>query len=439
LTTRRLARVLCAALALAPAGCAGKGPVAFEPHLAWPASDDAGWATAPPLGVTPFADERPEELSAGHRPELHLRRLGVAREGIERSGDADFARPIGAGVRADVIATLQRAGTFASVTPVGFDPRDPSAWPESGAPPLVLTGAIEVFEGRQWRSFSVTPLQIGFVRERWGPAEGRVSLRVELWSKAERLWEGRISIRHDSAEGGPDDAALEALALDAEKLALRLDARLRGRRPLPPRKLEVRVLDGCGLGDARVRRLIADTSAIFEREAGVVLTATRDPWPQRAHRASLDTLLEEAQRFAPPAGGVVLGLAPAQQVRELGLRSARTGLAVELGAHAVALCAGEDEASVLTAAHELAHLFGAVHVSDPASIMHATADFDARLFDPLNRRILRSLRERDFARPLDAEETARLAAVYREAERSGGLVDPSDVASALRALERSEP
>ncbi len=434
--TRRLAPLLAAALALA--GCASGGPAAFEPHLAWPVSDDAGWAMAPPLGVTAFADERPEELRASYRPELHMRRLGIAREGVERTGDADFARPVAQGVRAELIATLQRAGTFASVTPVEFDPRDPAAWAERGAPPLVLTGAIEVFEGRQWRSFSVTPLQVGFVRERWGPAEGRVSLRIELWSKAERLWEARISTRHDSSEGGADDAALEALALDAEKLALRLDARLRGRRALPPHKLELRVLDGCDLGDARVRRLIADTSAVFEREAGVVLVATREAWPQRARGASLDALLEAAQRFAPPPGGVVLGLAPAQQVSELALRSVRTGLAVPLGAHAVALCVGEDEASVLTASHELAHLFGAVHVRDPASIMHTTADFDARFFDPLNRRILRSLRQRDFARPLDAEQTAQLAAIYREAEQ-GELVEPGDVGSALRALERPEP
>jgi hypothetical protein len=70
--------------------------------------------------------------------------------------------------------------------------------------------------------------------------------------------------------------------------------------------------------------------------------------------------------------------------------------------------------------------------------MHTTADFDARFFDPLNRRILRSLRQRDFARPLDAEQTAQLAAIYREAEQ-GELVEPGDVGSALRALERPEP
>ena len=432
-----LARV--AAVALALSGCAVAGPRAFEPHVEWPVSDDAGWATAPRLGVAAFGDERIATLRHGYRPPLRLHWLGFLREGVERTGDSSFDRSVADGVRADVIATLQRAGVFESVTPVAFDPRDPEAWPETGAPPLVLTGAIEVFEGRQWRSLAVSPIQIGFVRERWGPAEGHVSLRIELWSKSERLFEARISTHHDAPEGDPADAAVEALALAAEKVALRLDARLRAQRAQPPRVLDVRVLDGCELGDARVHRLVSETSAIFEREAGIVLVGSREPWTDRPRGVDLDALLAAAQRTAPRRDGVVLGLVPAQQVSELALRSLRTGLSVPLGAHAVALCSGEDDASVLTAAHELAHLFGAVHVRDPASIMHATADFDARFFDPLNRRILRTLRTRDFARPLGATEAARLAAIYREAGRSNELVDSRDVDGALRALESREP
>jgi hypothetical protein len=421
------------------AASAGAGPRDFEPHVQWPISDDAGWATAPPLGVTLFTDERPEELRGSYRPGMHLWRLGVAREGVERTGDSDFSRPVPEGVRDELVATLARAGTFQQVTPVEFDPSDSSAWPESGGPELVLKGAIETFEGRQWRSFSVSPLQVGFMRERWGPAQGRVSLRLELWSRTERVWESRVSTRHDSPESGADDAALEALALVSEKLALRLDTKLRGRRAVPPRLLEVRVLDGCELGDSRVRRLMAETSAIFEREAGVVLVASRQEWPERKRGASADRLLEETQQVAPTPGGVVLGLAPAQEVRERSLGSVRTGLAVPLGAHALALCAAEDEASVLTAAHELAHLFGAVHVRDPASIMHSTSDFDARLFDPLNRSIVRALRDRDFSRPLDARESAELAGIYRAAKDETDLVDPKDVGNALRALEHPGP
>ena len=430
--TRRLA----ALVAWSALACAGPRP--FEPHLRWAPSDDAGWATAPAVGVAPLADEREPELRDGYRPGFRWRWLGIAREGVERTGDRDFARPVADGVRADLAATLARAGTFASVTPVDFDPRDPAAWPQTGAPPLVVTGAIEVFEGKQWRSFSVSPVQLGFMRERWGPAEGRVSLRVEVWSKAERVYEGRVSTNHDLPEGTAAQAALAALALDAEKVALRLDARLRTARAEPPRKLDVVVLDGCDLGEARVRRLVSQTSAIFEREAGIVLSGSRVLWTGRPNAADVDSLLEDTERFAAPPGGVLLALAPAQQAREPALGSVRTGLALPLGTRALALCAAEDQASVLTAAHELAHLFGAVHVKDSASIMHATADFDARLFDPLNRRILRDMRGRDFERGLEPADAARLAAIYR-GERGDGEVDARDLDGALRALERLEP
>ncbi len=429
-------RALAFAAALALCACATADP-AFQPHVAWPISDDAGWATAPPIGVGPLADERPEELRAGWRPGLQFWRLGVAREGTERTGDADFPAPPPAAARDELVETLGRAGSFASVTPIDFDPRDPAAWPDGGLPGLVLTGALESFEGRQWRSFAVSPLQVGFVRERWGPAQGRVSLRLELWSKAERVWEGSVSARSDSPDGDAEGAALEALALAAEKAALRLDARLRAPRALPQRTLTVRVLDACKLGDARVRRLLAETSAIFEREAEIALSGVREPWSPSAKRASADSLLDELRGVTPPPGGVVLGLAPAQRVRELALGSVHTGLADPLGTHALALCAGEDEASVLTAAHELAHLFGAVHVLAPASIMHATADFDARFFDPLNRRILRALRARDFARPLDARERTELAALYRGAEAEPELVDAGDLRAAELALEHA--
>jgi hypothetical protein len=431
----RASALFAFAAALALGVGAGADPSAFQAHAAWPVSDDAGWATAPAIGVAALADERPEELRAGWRPGLAFRRLGFAREGTERTGDGDFPAPPSEAAREELVETLRRAGVFASVTPADFDPRDPAAWPEASPPALVLTGALESFGGSQWRSLTVSPLQVGFVRERWGPAQGRVTLRLELWSKAERVWEGHISARSDSPDGDARGAALEALALGAEKVALRLDARLRAPRAFATRMLSVRVLDACGLGDARVRRLLAETGAIFEREAGIAFTGAREPWTPSARRTTVDSLLDELRRVTPPAGGVVLGLAPAQRVRELGLGSVHTGLSDSLGTHSLALCAGEDEASVLTTAHELAHLFGAVHVLAQASIMHATADFDARFFDPLNRRVLRRMRERDFARPLTEPEHAALAELYRGAERD--LVDPGDVETARRALDQA--
>jgi hypothetical protein len=429
---RARAWLLGAAVALA--GCATTpAPLAFEPHLGWDGSDDAAWATAPALGVAPLADERPVELRGGWRPALHYHALGVERAGVERTGDADFDRSVADGVRGELVATLARASVFRSVRAVDFDPRDPAAWPED-SPPLVLTGTIEQFEGRQWHSFAVSPLRIGLVTESWGPSQGRVSLRIELYARGERIFETRVSTRHDAASGDAPEAVLVALALDAEKIALRLDARLRAERPLPPRALAVHVLDGCELGDAHSAQLVRDTSAIFEREAGIVLVGSRETWSDRPAGASLDELLEAAARVTPPPGGVVLALAPAQQTHELGLGSVRTGLSQPLGAHAVALCSAPDEVSVLTAAHELAHLFGAVHVRDAFSVMHSTSDFDARFFDPLNRRIVRSQRTRDFTRPLDPARSAQLAAIYREAEGSD-QVDPNELDGALRALD----
>jgi hypothetical protein len=420
-------------LALALTGCAVLSPVPFEPHLDWASDSDADWATGPALGVAPFADLRSSEARAGARPTLGWAAFGVAREGTLRTGDADFDRPIAEGVREELLATLSRSGAFASLTAVAFDPRVASAWP-ADAPALVLTGVVEEFEGRQWRSVSVSPLSVGFVRERLGPAEGRVSLRVELWSRAGREFEARLATRRESADADPGRAALEALAQDAEKLALRLDARLAQPQSRTPRALAVRVLDGCDLGESRVRRLATETSAIFEREAAIVLAASWEHWTPPAV-TSPDALLAAVETLPAPANGVVLALAPAQQVRELALTTVRTGLSEPLGAHALALCPTEEEGSVLTAAHELAHLFGAVHVRERASIMHATNDFDARFFDPLNRRILRSQRLRDFSRPPSGETAESLAAIYRAAAHDSETVDERELDSALRALD----
>jgi hypothetical protein len=200
----------------------------------------------------------------------------------------------------------------------------------------------------------------------------------------------------------------------------------------------VRVLDGCA-PEPITRRLFAGTSAVFTREADVALVPRPEPWTVPAEARDLDSLLDAARRVDPPPGGVVLALAPFDAARDFSLGTQRTGLAVPLGSHAVALCPEEGKASVLTAAHELAHLFGAVHVREPASIMNATADFDARFFDPLNRRILNALRERDFARPLDHAESGRLSAIYRAAERHPDAVDAADLDRALRALDGRSP
>lgn len=342
-----------------------------------------------------LTDARPAPARIGHRPPLELDWLGLTREGVERSGDDAFDGPVLEAVRADLLATLARSGTFASVETAGFEPSTAGAWPTAGAPDYVLVGELEEFAGSQWHSFHVTPFRVGFVRDRFGLPEGRVSILFELWTRTGRVWQGRVATRVKSARRDLADTVLEALARNDETLAARLDRELRP-RARPPRVLEVRVLDGCAIGAEGVRRLIAETSEVFARECEVTLVARPEVWPAPPDARDLDALLEAARRVDPPPGGVVLALAPAEQLRDFSFATERTGLASQLGAHAVAVCPEPGQASVLTAAHELAHLFGAVHVRDPASIMNETSDFDARFFDPENRRILREARERRF-------------------------------------------
>ncbi len=378
-------------------------------------------------------DVRPASTLESERPALELTWWGIAREGVERSGDDTFEEPVIDALRADLLATLERSGTFAAVEPVAFDPRRAGAWPDGVDPDFVLVGELEEFRGSQWHSFVVTPFRVGFVRDRWGAPRGRVALRFELWSRDGRVADGRVSTRRERTQGGLADAVLEALAVNHEALASRLDAHLRPRdRPL--RELEVRVLDACAVGTDGVRRLFAEINAVFSREAEILWVARPETWTPRPAARDLDALLEAVKRVDPPPGGVVLALAPEEQVRDFSFGARRTGLAVPLGRHAVALCPEKGEASVGTAAHELAHLFGAVHVRESSSIMNATSEFDARFFDPLNRRILRELRVRDFDRPLDATVSARLSAIYRAAERHPDRVDRAAIESALRTL-----
>jgi hypothetical protein len=67
--------------------------------------------------------------------------------------------------------------------------------------------------------------------------------------------------------------------------------------------------------------------------------------------------------------------------------------------------------------------------------MNPTADFEASFFDPLNRRILRELRLREFGRPLDARQSARLRAIYTAAEGAPDVVYAAEIGEALRALD----
>jgi len=297
-------RALAALALLVLAACAGgPGPASIEPHLTWAIASDDSAEARPRLGIGTLTDARPTPSKHGQRPPLELGWLGLSREGIERTGDDDFDGPVLEAVRADLVATLARSGTFGAVDPVGFDPSRPAAWPTSSAPDYVLTGQLEEFVGSQWHSFVVTPFRVGFVRDRFGAAEGRVAVWFELYSPTGLVWQGRVATRRTSTHRDKADAVLEALARNDETLAGRLDRRLRP-STRPPRLLEVRVLDACMLGAPGVQRLISETSEVFAREAGVELVALPEPWSAPREARNLDALLDAARRVEPPPGGV---------------------------------------------------------------------------------------------------------------------------------------
>jgi hypothetical protein len=418
---------LCAACA------ATDGPIASDPHLRWAVPAEAAPPGSPTLGVGAIRDARPELFRGGDEPPLEVRFLSVVREGMVTTGDDSFDRPLADATRADVLATLARSGSFASVTEVGFDPRDPSAWPAFVGPDAVLVGELEELSGSQWRSFLVTPFKIGFVRDRWGEPEGRFTARFELWTRTGRSWRGRVRTRADGVDGGAADAALDALARGSELLAARLAAALRP-PARPVRAVPLLVLDGCGLGPSAAQRPVDEASAVFLREADLRFEPVYQTWAVPEAARDLDSLLRAARDVAPPRDGAVLAFAT-EQAPQRRLGFAKTGLAEPLGAHVVALCTDEGAPSALTVTHELAHLFGAVHVRERASIMSPTADFQATFFDPLNRRIVRELRLREFGAPLDARTSARLRAIYRALESAPDVVDPADLAAALGALD----
>jgi hypothetical protein len=140
--------------------------------------------------------------------------------------------------------------------------------------------------------------------------------------------------------------------------------------------------------------------------------------------------LAEARREAPPAGGAVVWLVPS-----VGPGGADPyGLSVPLGQHAVVACNEGGDVPVVTLAHEIAHLFGAVHVEARSSVMNRVAQFDGRFFDPLNRRILRATSGRPFGEPLPEATRERLHALYRAALSLPSGVDPREVRALLASV-----
>jgi hypothetical protein len=186
--------------------------------------------------------------------------------------------------------------------------------------------------------------------------------------------------------------------------------------------------------------MVEELNEVYEREIQLRFELALEPWQAPRDASSPDQVLEALRRIEPPSRGVLLALAPSRpgRLRSV-LRSEPYGLAAQLGQHAVVSCGRESDLRTVTIIHEIGHLLGAVHVADRSSIMYPVAEFDARLFDELNRKILRVAREREFGEFPDPELRAELRALYEspQAEQQGAA--QSDLRAALRAVRSVEP
>jgi hypothetical protein len=70
--------------------------------------------------------------------------------------------------------------------------------------------------------------------------------------------------------------------------------------------------------------------------------------------------------------------------------------------------------------------------------MFPRAEFEARFFDPLNRRILRATRDRDLDAPLDPQTRQTLESLYAEARDLEQLVELADIEAAVAALQTQD-
>ena len=392
---------LCSGCALRPQ------PVELRPHLAAPrAAAPEGRAR---LAVGRFEDARSRLDRSGVQPPLELRWFGLGRQGPNRTGNAAFIGEVAEGARRDAAVTLAASGAFSEVALVDLGDADGERGDLPAGYDRLLVATVESLAGTQQQDSVLSIAVIGWLRTRYEAPQGQASLHYRLYGPSGLEWETTIDTVHVSPRRTIAEAAVDALSRANERFAEQLYER---EVPLAERQRR-RIPGDAGTGAHRAARaggercpgahLRNDT-----RRAACLLASPRRRGPgsgtsggaarspfDRGHRGRLRT---DGRR----SGAAVRRPVSASRVRS--------------GATPSSACLPRGEIRTLTIVHELAHLYGAVHVQDRSSVMHPVLEFDARFFDPLNLRILRASADRPFGAPLPRAMAQDLLAIYRAAE-----------------------
>jgi hypothetical protein len=170
------------------------------------------------------------------------------------------------------------------------------------------------------------------------------------------------------------------------------------------------------------RRRVAQASETFEKAFSIRWTVVDVvPWTSDPTAMTLDSMLDAVAGSVPREGAdVVIGFTG----RTGGLRASddfeAAGIATYFGPSAVVRrCFPEatEAKYVETLTHEMGHVMGAWHSSDPASVMHGGSDGEPRTaFDPQSAAMIELMRDGDLSRGaggLDDARRRRIDAIFR--------------------------